>query len=67
VAFALIGPTLKLPYSILCPASDTGAECAAEASEVDEESQECDIDDCDEYGEGHDKGEAEDINIAGIC
>ena len=55
VAFALVGSALQLPYSILCPACDARTECAAKAGEVDEELEECDVDDRDEDGEGYDE------------
>lgn len=66
VAFALVGSALQLPYSILCPACDARTECAAEASEVDEEFEECDVDDCDENGEGYDERETEDVDVTGM-
>lgn len=66
VAFSLVGSALQLPYSILCPAGDAGTECAAETSEVDEEFEECDVDDGDEDGEGYDEREAEDVDVTGM-
>jgi hypothetical protein len=66
MTFTFVSSALELPYSILCPAGDTGAECATEASEVDEEFQKCDVDDCDEDGEGDDEGETEDVDVAGM-
>ena len=66
VAFALVGSALQLPYTILCPACDAWAECAAEASEVDEEFEECDVDDCDKDGEGYDERETEDVDVTSM-
>jgi hypothetical protein len=63
LAFAFVSATLELPYAILDPALDAGAELASEAREVDEE-YEGNVDEHREEGECKNEDGAEEVDIA---